>query len=299
MIKRTLFFSNSYYLHSKYKQLIISSDENDDQSIPLEDIGHIVLDHYKIRITPRCVTDMMDQNVIIVWCDENHLPKAYTSAIEGNHIQNQIFRAQIEASKPSYNSAWKEIIKAKLKNQAFALDYLGQNKIPLERFARNVKSGDPDNLEGQGARYYWSQIFSSFLETFTRERYGMPPNNALNYGYAILRAVVARCLIGSGLHPTIGINHANKYNPYCLADDIMEPFRPWVDLTVYKLLSEYTLDELTPEIKQKLLEIPYLDCNLKNKKQPLMIAVQSVTSTLARYFLHKNEKLNFPEPIFH
>jgi CRISPR-associated protein Cas1 len=298
MIKRTLYFSNPYYLHSKYNQLVISTDDSSDQTIPMEDIGHIVIDHYQIKITPRCITDLMNENVVIVWCDEKHLPTAYTAAIEGNHIQNQIFRGQIEASKPSYKSAWQMIIKAKLKNQATALNFIGQNSDPLIRYSKNVKSGDPDNLEGQGAKYYWTKIYSPYIESFTRERYGSPPNNALNYGYAILRAVVARCLIGSGLHPTIGINHANKYNPYCLADDVMEPFRPWVDLTVYKLLSDYTISEVSTEIKQKLLEIPYLDCKWKNKKQPLMIAVQAVTATLARYFLNKRKKIQFPEPIF-
>lgn len=162
-------------------------------------------------------------------------------------------------------------------------------------WANKVRSGDPDNFEARAAAYYWKNIFTD-IPNFVRGRDGEPPNNLLNYGYAILRAVVARSLVGSGLLPTLGIHHHNKYNAYCLADDIMEPYRPYVDglvLDVMESIKDYS--ELTKEIKMKLLSIPVLDTTIGNKKSPLMIATQQTTASLYKCFSGEQKKIAYPE----
>jgi CRISPR-associated protein Cas1 len=158
-----------------------------------------------------------------------------------------------------------------------------------------VNSGDPDNCAAIAAAYYWKHIFPDFLE-FRRERYGPPPNNLLNYGYAILRAIVARSLVASGLLPTLGIHHRNQYNAYCLADDIMEPYRPYVDRVVCQIIrGNGRFLEMTPNMKKALLGIPAIDVQIDGQKSPLMNAVQRTTASLAKCFEGKSRKLLYPQ----
>lgn len=162
-------------------------------------------------------------------------------------------------------------------------------------WANDVRSGDPENLEARAAVYYWRNIFADYPD-FVRDREGIPPNNLLNYGYAILRAVIARSLVGSGLLPTLGIHHHNRYNAYCLADDIMEPYRPYVDQLVIDIINHNDdVSVITKELKMQLLGIPMLDVVVNSKRSPLMIATQQTTASLAKCFAGEARHISFPE----
>jgi CRISPR-associated protein Cas1 len=215
--------------------------------------------------------------------------------LEGNSLQSLKFQAQIEATAPLKKQLWQQTVEYKILNQAAVLSFERADNKLLLNLAKQVKSGDSDNCEAQAATYYWKRVFPDFLE-FRRERYGPPPNNLLNYGYAILRALVARSLVASGLLPTLGIHHRNQYTSYCLADDMMEPYRPYVDLAVCHIIrGNGKFLEMTPSMKKALLEIPALDVKIDGQKSPLMNAVQRTTASLAKCFEGKARKLLYPE----
>ena len=216
--------------------------------------------------------------------------------LSGNTTQSERFRNQIDASLPLKKQLWQQTIRQKILNQATVLNKnTGAIVKNMQVWANEVKSGDPDNLEARAATYYWRYLFPT-LPNFVRGREGDPPNNLLNYGYAILRACVARGLVGSGLLPTLGIHHHNRYNAYCLADDIMEPYRPFVDDLVINIMQEYPdYSELTRSIKAALLTIPSLDVMLDGKRSPLMIAVGQTTASLAKCFNGELRKIAYPE----
>lgn len=308
MIKRTLYFGNPAYLHFQNGQLVIRLPEVENcdsltesfkkqarASIPVEDIGVVILDHRQITITQSLLEALLENNAAVITCDSTHHPTGLIMPLCGNKIQNERFRAQLDASVPLKKQLWSQTISAKIENQARVLVKREVNIDNMLYWAKNVKSGDPDNYEARAAAYYWKNIFSPEL-TFFRERFGGPPNNLLNYGYAILRAVVARSLVGSGLLPTLGIHHNNKYNAYCLADDIMEPYRPFVDQIVLRLvLSGKEYKELTKEIKQELLAICNVDVVINGERSPLMVGLQRTTASLARCFEGEGRKIAYPE----
>ena len=204
-------------------------------------------------------------------------------------------RYQIEASLPLKKQLWQQTIVAKIQNQAAVLNAVrGCEVRNMQKWATEVKSGDSDNLEARAAVYYWQNAFPS-IPNFVRDRDGDPPNNLLNYGYAILRAIVARALAGSGLLPTLGIHHRNKYNAYCLADDVMEPYRPYVDRLVMKIFDKYPdCSELTKELKAELLRIPVLDVVINDKRSPLMVAASTTTSSLQKCYSGEIRKIAYP-----
>ena len=223
------------------------------------------------------------------------MPVGLMLPLDGNTTQTERFRNQIDASIPLKKQLWQQTIQAKIENQAYVLakntDCIVKN---MQVWAADVKSGDPDNYEARAAVYYWANIFPQ-IKDFTRNREGVPPNNLLNYGYAILRAIVARALVASGLLPTLGIHHRSKYNAYCLADDIMEPYRPFVDTVVYDIVANGSpYDELTQEIKKKLLKIPVLDVIISGERSPLMIAVGQTTASLYKCFSGECRKIKYP-----
>ena len=296
MIKRTLMFSNPAYLSHKNNQLLISfpDKEKDDRTVPVEDIGVVVLENQQITISHGCIAALLQNNVAIISCDATHMPIGLLLPLDGGHTQSERFRYQIEASVPLKKQLWQQTVQQKIYNQAQILTKLGIEADNMLRWSKAVRSGDPDNLEGRAAAYYWQNIFSNFLE-FNRHRGGEPPNNLLNYGYAILRAIVARSLVSSGLLPILGIFHRNKYNAYCLADDIMEPYRPFVDWMVYEIVSEngdYT--ELTTELKMRLLKIPQIDVQFEDMTSPLLVGMSRTTASLARCFEGVSRKINYP-----
>ena len=293
MLKRTLFFSNPYKLSLKDRQLIIHSvDTLVTQKVPIEDIGFIVLEHPQISFTMKLVEELNGNNVAVVFCDSKHIPSSMLLPLDANHIQNEIFRLQIEASEPLKKNLWKQTIESKINNQALLLDKLGFHAYDLKNLSKTVKSGDSDNREGFAARIYWPRLFGN---SFTRDRFGDPPNPFLNYGYTLLRSAVARALAGSGLLSTLGIHHHNRYNAFCLADDIMEPYRPWVDQLAFQM-NETWPDAfvLEKEHKQELLKLMAFDVKIGEVKRPLMVALSMTTASLARCFAGEIRKITYP-----
>jgi len=296
MIKRTLYFGNPAYLKTNNNQLVIEmQDSGETKSAPIEDIGLLILDHQQITITQALMAKLLANNTAVITCDDTHHPTGMMFSLDGHTLQSQKFQAQIEASLPLKKQLWQQTVTCKIENQAALLQLEREEHKLLLTYAREVKSGDSDNHEAKAAAYYWKKIFPEFLE-FRRERYGAPPNNLLNYGYAILRALVARSLTASGLLPTLGIHHRNQYNAYCLADDIMEPYRPFVDKIVCQIIrGNGKFLEMTPTMKKALLEIPAMDVQIDGQKSPLMNAVQRTTSSLAKCYEGKARKILYPE----
>ena len=295
MIKRTLFFGNPYYLKTKDEQLIIVSKQIETEvSEPIEDLGFIVLDHPQITVSYSAIQKLVKHNVAVLYCDEKHLPSSMLLSLNSHYAQNERFRQQLEASEPLKKQLWKQTIIAKIRNEAQLIEQTGGNAQPLFRWSAIVKSGDSDNLEAIAAKYYWSELFEPYLDFFTRERYGESPNNLLNYGYALLRAATARALAGVGLLCTLGIHHHNRYNAFCLADDLMEPYRPFVDAIVLELLRESKETELTIERKRRLLQIFTEDTQMSRGKSPLMIALNQTAHSLVNCFAGTHKKLAFP-----
>lgn len=308
MIKKTLYFSQPVYLSMRNAQLVIrlpeiikndSLPENFKQKSeitkPIEDIGIVILDNKQITITSGVIESLLENNCAVITCDSKSMPVGLMLPLCGNTTQNERFRHQLDASLPLNKQLWQQTIKAKINNQASVLNkYAGVETRCMKIWASEVKSGDPDNVEARAAAYYWKNLFP--VGGFTRDREGVPPNNLLNYGYVILRAVVARGLVGSGLLPTLGIHHHNRYNAYCLADDIMEPYRPYVDELVYQIVdSGINYETLTREIKSQLLTIPTLDVVISGKRSPLMIAVGQTTASLYKCFSGELRKISYPE----
>lgn len=312
MIKRTLYFGNPAYLSTRLDQLVVRLPEierNDSlpdgfkkdaqATIPIEDIGVVILDHQQIVISQALIAKLLENNAAVITCNHTHHPTGLLLNLDGHSLQSQRFQAQIEASEPLKKQLWQQTIKAKIKNQAFALSVAGHPIHNMLHWAEAVKSGDTENHEGRAAAWYWKNFLNDVLppgQAFVRDAAGDPPNNLLNYGYAIIRATAARALVGSGLLPTLGIFHRNQYNAYCLADDIMEPYRPYADMLVRNILKENEgiADELSTETKRKLLTLPALDVKMEGETSPLMIALQRTSASLAKCFLGETRKIAYP-----
>lgn len=309
MIKKTLYFGNPAYLSLRNKQLVIKmpaveksqnvADIIRAESIttkPIEDLGVVVLDHQQITITQGLLEALLKNNVALITCNSRSMPVGLQLPLYGNTIQNERFRSQLDASKPLQKQLWQQTMKAKIENQAYVLKHNTETETQcMFVWADCLKSGDPTNLEARAAVYYWKNLFRKECAGFIREREGMPPNNLLNYGYAILRAIIARSLVCSGLLPTLGIHHHNRYNAYCLADDIMEPYRPYVDELILRIIRSNTdYKELTTALKAQLLSIPTLDVNINGKRSPLMIAATTTTASLVKCFSGEIRKIAYP-----
>lgn len=309
MIKKTLCFSNPAYLSLRNAQLVIKLPEVEkaanltedfkkatEVTRPVEDIGVVVLDHKQITITQGALEALLENNCAVITCDSSHLPVGLLLPLVGNILQNERFRDQLEASQPLRKQLWQQTMQMKIRNQAAVLTQCSKAETKcMQVWANDVRSGDPENLEARAAVYYWKSLFGH-VPGFSRDREGVSPNNLLNYGYAILRAVVARALVASGLLPTLGIHHHNRYNAYCLADDIMEPYRPYVDRLVYDITEQYGVDiELSKDIKAELLSIPTLDVVIAGKRSPLMIGVSQTTASLYKCFSGELRKIAYPE----
>jgi CRISP-associated protein Cas1 len=297
MIKRTLLFSNPVHLSSSKNQLIINYPDEDKQpTVPIEDIGVLLIEHPQITISHAVISKLLGNNAALITCDSHHMPHGMMLNLNGHTTQQEHFRVQIVASEALKARLWKQTVQQKIKNQAALLIQNGIPAANMERWASKTQNGDPDNFEARAAAFYWKSLFEDHLQSFKRGRFEGAPNNLLNYGYAVLRAVIARSLIGSGLLPTLGYHHRNKYNAYCLADDVMEPYRPLVDELVLELvrtLDDY--DQLTTEIKGKLLKVPVLDAFIGGQTSPLMLAEQQTTSSLYKCFAKEEKVIKFPE----
>ena len=310
MIKRTLYFGNPAYLSLRNQQLVIKMPEVEKsttvceviktesvRTIPVEDIGVVVLDNKQITLTQGLMEAFLANNTAVISCDARSMPTGLLLPLSGNTIQQERFTDQINSSLPLRKQLWQQTIKAKIENQAAVLSkHTSAESKCMYVWASDVKSGDSDNLEGRAAAYYWKNLFVPYIDKFIRGREAAPPNNLLNYGYAIIRAVIARALVSSGLLPTFGIHHHNRYNAYCLADDIMEPYRPYVDELVLSIVkSGQDYEELTKDLKAQLLSIPTIDVQISGKRSPLMIAVSTTTASLAKCFGGEIRKIIYPE----
>ncbi|MCO6500328.1 MAG: type II CRISPR-associated endonuclease Cas1 [Vicingus serpentipes] len=297
MLKRTLFFGNPYHLHTENLQLKAACKESGEiKSVPIEDIGFAVFEHPQITFTQSVMQLLAENNTAVVFCDAKFHPSSMLLHLDTNQVQTERFKAQINASEPLKKQLWQQTIKQKIINQATALNKAGkEGEEALLYLSKQVLSGDSTNQEAQAARRYWSKLLG---ENFTRERYGNEPNPALNYGYAILRAATARALSGSGLLPTLGIHHRNKYNSYCLADDIMEPYRPFVDLLVVDMQKQnLNCIDLGKQEKAHLLQLLTQDVIINGKKSPLMVALSQTTASLSRCFEGKGKRISYPEVV--
>jgi len=296
MIKRTLFFENPAYLSTKNEQLVVNFPEEGkkEATIPIEDLGYVVLEDPQITITNGLIRKLVENKTAIITCDQQHLPCSILQPLVGHSEQTERMRYQLNASQPLKKNLWQQTIEAKIENQANHLLRREKNALKLKRWAKEVKSGDTGNHEAIAAAYYFQSLFNE-VEGFSRNQKGIPPNNLLNYGYAILRAVTARALISSGMLPSVGIFHRNKYNAFCLADDIMEPYRPYVDAMVYEIIEdEPDFEELTQNIKAQLLTIPAMDVFIDHQWSPLMVAMSRTTSSLYDCFLGSGRKILYP-----
>ncbi len=308
MIKKTLYFGNPTYLSLKNCQLQIrlSNDKRNKEletnvdsliSRPIEDIGVIVLDNPQITITHGLMSALLDKNVALITCDKQGMPTGLMLLLCGNETQSERYATQLKASIPLKKQLWQQTIQVKIGNQIKVLEKCVRCETQLMKsWQSRVRSGDVENVEARAASYYWKRLFAD-IEHFSRDRYGMPPNNLLNYGYAILRGVVARAIVASGMLPTLGIHHHNKYNAYCLADDIMEPYRPYVDELVYRAIEAKGIPpfELDREWKSIMLVIPTLDVNIGGLRRPLMVAITQTTASLYKCFTGELRRISYPE----
>ena len=292
MLKRTLFFSTPYSLSLRDNQMVIRTKEAPDmqKSVPVEDIGVVVLEHPQTSVTLPLLNALSDHNVAVIFCGDTRMPNAMLMSLDSNRTQVESYRAQLEASEPLKKGVWRQIVEAKIRNQAALLTKLGREGDRLKPCYCNVRSGDADNREGVAARIYWAELFG---REFVRMREGAAPNNLLNYGYTILRAAVARSLMGAGLFPAMGIFHRNRYNAFPLADDVMEPYRPYVDEAVYGLYAQGRV-QLTQEVKGALLRVLFADTRFAKVMRPLEVGLTFTAASLAKCFAGTGKKIVYP-----
>ena len=296
MIKKTILVENKSAITTKNQQLVLKSEIR-ESTIPMEDIGFLVLDHPEIYLSIPAMNLIVENNTAIIICGSNHLPNGMFLNLNSHHIQQEIFKNQIEASVPLKKQLWQQTIIEKIRNQGELLAKITENKNTFDFLASKVLSGDSSNMEGVAAQQYWKNFPLPNHEDngIKRERYGDYPNNFLNYGYAILRAATARALSGSGLLNTLGIHHKSKYNAFALADDIMEPFRPIVDEKVFNIMKRYKEQELNTAIKAELLQILTQTVYFKDEKSPLMVGLQKTASSLQQCFTGNRKKIKYPK----
>ncbi len=295
MLKRTVYFESAAHLSFRNGQLVYTpKPDGEVRTVPIEDIGFVVLDNHSITLSLRLIEELTAVNAAVVFCDKLHHPTAMSIPFDGNTTHAKTLAAQLEMSEPLKKNLWKQTVEIKIKNQAAMLQRTESNGVEaLRRYAENVKSGDTDNREGAAARVYWQNLFG---DEFRRERFGNGPNHLLNYTYAILRAAVARSLVGSGLYPAIGIHHHNQYNAFALADDVMEPYRPYADEFVFELWKESAVEDdgISKEQKQRLLKLLAADVHLTNTLRPLMVGLSITTASLVRCVCGEQKKVDYP-----
>ena len=302
MLKRTIYFGNPAHISIKNKLLCAEIKDADDPSIAtkqvsfaLSDLGFIVLDHQQITITHYALSALAEENIVVISCDQKHLPISLNLPIYGNSLHSKRIQKQISITLPQKKQLWASIIKQKIINQAKILSIL-KPEISVELLinaSKDVRSGDTTNREAYASTFYWKHLFTL---DFIRDRYGDPPNHLLNYGYAIVRSSIAKAIVGSGLHPSLGLFHKNQYNAFCLADDLMEPYRPFVDFTVFCLAAKDDIpDELTTNLKKELLSILTMDVIINKRTSPLMVATQHTADSYQQFLSDKKSKLKLPE----
>lgn len=300
MIKQTLAFTNPAYLSLKNAQLVIDTKSNKGiMTRPIEDIGLIVIESHCVTLTSALVAALLANNVAVLVCDSKHMPNGMVMPFVGNTLFTERTYAHINASLPLKKQLWQQTVSAKISNQYEVLRQFQNKEVGcMDVWAKSVKSGDPENIEARAAVFYWHNLFEN-NPSFRRGDDTDPINSLLNYGYSILRGVIARALVGAGLMPQLGLFHKNKYNAFCLADDIMEPYRPFVDKMVMDILPLLGKGfSLTPGVKRQLLSIPVMDVKMNKIKRPLMIAAEYTAASLAKCFIGESRKISYPQISF-
>ena len=309
MVKKTLYFGNPAYLSLRNRQLVMrlpQVEKNDtisesfkketERTFPIEDLGVVILDDKRITITQGLLDCLTENNCALITCDSTHHPAGLMLPMVGNTLLSERTRYQLNSPKPLRKQLWQQTVRAKISNQAANLELLTEtDHTNMLDWVKQVRSDDADNLEARAAAYYWRNMFPE-IPDFSRNRDGLPPNNLLNYGYAILRATVARSIVATGLLPCLGIHHHNRYNAYCLADDMMEPYRPLVDRVVKRMITTHDIiDVLNQEMKRDLLSIPTIDVIIDGKSRPLMVAVDQTISSLYKCFSGESKDILYPK----
>lgn len=297
MLKRTLFFGSPGRLFLERSLLAYEprgiDGVSEKRTFPLEDLGFIVLESLQLSVTTACLNALAKENIAVVVCDAAHMPSAMLQPFAGNTLAQRHTEAQLRATDALKARLWRQTVKAKITNQAECLKRLGLPDQRLRVLAKSVKTGDAANAEAVAARYYFQQLAGS--KEFLRSQEGGPPNPALNYGYAILRAAVARALTGSGLLCVTGIHHSNQYNPFGLADDIMEPFRPFVDEMIFSAYDFFSVPELGKAQKSQLLQFLTADVISGAERRPLLNSISYTSASLVRCFLREETVIKYPE----
>ena len=293
MIKRVLCFENPARLSLKLAQMVVELQDV-TRTLPIEDIGVVILDHKQITITHALIDALLANNVAIVTSNDKHLPVGLMLPLDGNTLQSERFRAQIDASEPLKKQMWQQTIVAKILGQAHVLGSQLIKHNNMLKWAKDVRSGDTENMEARAAAFYWRNMFEK--DAFIRDPQGLPPNNLLNYGYSIVRAMMARALVGAGLLPTLGIHHHSRYDAYCLADDIMEPYRPFVDMKVLEMWKNGGItSDISSDQKRELLGITTMDVNISGHRSPMMLAIQTTAQSVQKCYSGEARKIIYPD----
>ena len=293
MIKRVLCFENPARLSLKLAQMVVELQDV-TRTLPIEDIGVVILDHKQITITHALIDALLANNVAIVTSNDKHLPVGLMLPLDGNTLQSERFRAQIDASEPLKKQMWQQTIVAKILGQAHVLGTQLIKHNNMLKWAKDVRSGDPENMEARAAAFYWRNMFEK--DAFIRDPQGLPPNNLLNYGYSIVRAMMARALVGAGLLPTLGIHHHSRYDAYCLADDIMEPYRPFVDMKVLEMWKNGGItSDISSGQKRELLGITTMDVSISGHRSPMMLAIQTTAQSVQKCYSGEARKIIYPD----
>lgn len=292
MLKRTLVFSSPMILSLKNLQLIVAYKDSPDEkrTIPIEDVGVVLLENQQTCITLPLLNALAESEVQVIICNSKGMPSAMIQSMNSNNLQGETLRNQIACSEVLKKQLWKQVVEAKIKNQASLLNSVGEDGNVLKPFYSNVRSGDVDNREGIAARIYFQHLFG---DSFIRDRDEQGINALLNYGYSILRAATCRAIVSSGLLPAIGIYHHNRSNAYPLADDLMEPFRPFVDGVVYDL-AMHSKTELIKEVKAELISVLYADTIYEKVKRPLSVGLSMTTASMVKCLSKELNSLSLP-----
>lgn len=295
MVRKTLYFGNPTYLSSNNKQLVIKIlKTGEERTVPFEDIAVLVLDNQQITISHKVIQDCIEYNISLISCNYSHMPSGMIYSLDQNSTQTKRYKEQISISEPLRKNLWKQTIEAKVENQARLLKYFDKDDKKLRVLKNEILSGDSTNVEGHVSNLYWKILFG---KGFIRNQSGDIPNAHLNYGYSIIRGVVARSIASSGLNLSFGIFHKNKYNPFCLADDIMEPLRPFCDMLVFQMFNNGEIhdNDITKEQKTILLKLPAVDVIMDDMLFPLMESLNRTTNSLYECMIGKNKKINYPK----
>lgn len=292
MLKRTIMITTPSSLTLKNRQLVFAAldSKEDVRTVPVEDLGVVIVENQQVSLSVPLINALSDNNVAVIYCDGRSMPNSVLLSLNANTTQSEMLKYQVSVNDSLKKRLWKQVVERKIRNQAALLAKLEKDGDVLRPFYSNVKSGDIDNKEGAAARYYWQALFGA---GFVRGREGDAPNNMLNYGYGILRSAVCRALLGSGINPAFGIFHKNKYNAFPLADDIMEPYRPFVDEVVYGVFVNGET-ELTKEVKSYLVEMLCVDTRFEDCRRPLEVGLSITTASLGRCYKGEEKSIAYP-----